>query len=149
MNVINISILLEPLTYASRLAGLINCRLMVYFFDVTMFFLLHAVSPFLLHSFPTRVTGGLQWRWSAYPVNLDTFELLCLSHIDLTIGSGGNTVGRDYPTKWNRLEGWWQGELDMFRGELRLEVHRDGKNQHALEPAIPCYTVHALPYIGF
>ena len=37
----------------------------------------------------------------------------------------------------------------MFRGELRLEVHRDGKNQHALEPAISCYTVHALPYIGF
>ena len=51
------------------------------------------------NSFPTRVTGGLQWRWSAYPVNLDTFGLHCLSHIDLTISSSGNTVGGGYPTK--------------------------------------------------
>ena len=55
MNVINISILLEPLTYASRLAGLINCRLMVYFFDVTMFDVLHAVSPFLPIPFPLEL----------------------------------------------------------------------------------------------
>ena len=75
----------------SRLAGLVNSRLMVAFSDVTW--------DFLLHSFPTRVTGGLQWRWSAYPVKLDTFGLLCLSHIDLTISSSGNMVGGGYPTK--------------------------------------------------
>ena len=55
MNIINISILPEPLTYASHLAGLINCRLMVYFSDVTMFFLLHAVSPFLPIPFPLEL----------------------------------------------------------------------------------------------